>query len=364
MGFAELHSQHTPRVEPAGMSSSPRSPEGGGAARHAASTGRGGPMPLKMLDRRLRFDLKVGRAGWARYLPEDLRPGWLQESEPQANEAAGTPAPSGVCVGRVAGLEEAALGLVQVTGRVRHLSFNPRGSRQVQAAFDAVGSDGERVALARELVGHVDRAARCPHANHVLQKVVAGLQPKAVQFVIDELMEASVGKVARDKYGCRTVQRVIERCPEEQVADMVAELLAESNSLCRHAYGNYVMQNLLEHGAERHRQVLLGSLCEGVRTLGVVPAGCAVIATALKHTDEDNALRLASAVLKEPDVMLAMAAQRHGGLAVTRVLEVLRGPMRNAAINIVASESQALMASRHGIEVVRYIELQAACAGA
>merc|ERR1719277_852214 len=143
-----------------------------------------------------------------------------------------------------------AKGAMAVPGNVWHLSRDPRGCRAVQSALEEASTDKEREALAGELRGNCDRAARCPHANHVLQKIVVKLRPQSLQFVIDEIVEAGVLQVARHKYGCRVIQRLIEHCEELQVQEVIGDLLRNFRLLAKRPYSNYVLQHMLQYGSE------------------------------------------------------------------------------------------------------------------
>ena len=51
-----------------------------------------------------------------------------------------------------------------------------------------------------------------------------------LRFIIDEIMKPgskSVGYLARHKYGCRTLQRLLEHCFQQQTLQIVEGLLAE-----------------------------------------------------------------------------------------------------------------------------------------
>eukprot|EP00913_Durusdinium_trenchii_P035379 g33108.t1 len=98
---------------------------------------------------------------------------------------------------------------------------------------------------------------RCPHANHVLQKCITCSRPQDCQFIVDEIMACNgfVELAARHKYGCRIIQRLLERCPL-QVERIAAAILSDVSGIARHPYGNYVLQNLLEHGTPAHRHRL------------------------------------------------------------------------------------------------------------
>merc|ERR1719401_2249150 len=75
---------------------------------------------------------------------------------------------------------------------------------------------------------------------------------------------SGIRKLAKDKYGCRVMQRLLEQCRPEQLLGITNALLEEAIPLSRNIYGNFVMQHLLEHGTEALRLSLVSLLVENV----------------------------------------------------------------------------------------------------
>lgn len=299
---------------------------------------------------------------WACYLPRRLRP-------------AGVPAPlPGVHGGHLhpkdytpdsqdsLRISPSMASCEPVTGRVWRLSQDATGCREVQHALEASTGQDEREAIAGELRGRIAEAARCPHANHVVQKLVVTMRPQSLQFIIDELM-AGGGSVqaARHKFGCRILQRLLEHCPPAQVSDLVEAVLAEAVPISRHPYGNYVMQHLLEFGTGEQKHRLAQVLEREMRGLGSDTYGCAVVSSALCHSSHGDQLALARTLLKEPGLLVYMACTRHGHLAVTHALQVLEGQERLEARQHLAAESTALCSSRYGRVVVACLDSSVDC---
>lgn len=67
-------------------------------------------------------------------------------------------------------------------------------------------------------------------------------------------------------YGCRVIQRILEHCSPEQIEPLLAELHAEVKRLVTDQYGNYVVQHVLERGAQVDKshivKALMGSIPE------------------------------------------------------------------------------------------------------
>lgn len=137
---------------------------------------------------------------------------------------------------------------------------SPSGCRAVQQAFDDIANATSRDALVRSLKGHVVEAAMSPYANHVLSKCIKVVEPEKLQFIVDELLAGQVCTVAQNKYGCRVLERVIDRFPRSQLSGLIGEILNQSSELCRHNFGNFVMQHIVRYGSPEDRDSVVATL--------------------------------------------------------------------------------------------------------
>jgi len=137
-----------------------------------------------------------------------------------------------------------------VTKAVWSLSTSPSGSRLVQRILD-VASEAQQLAVASQLRGQVLAATRCPHAHHVLQKCIGTCALHRLPFILDEL-GGHVAAVARHRFGCRVLERLLERTWQTEL--LVHEIVSEAAALSVHPFGNFVVQAVLRFGtaAQRH----------------------------------------------------------------------------------------------------------------
>jgi len=212
-------------------------------------------------------------------------------------------------------------GAIAIRGHVWLLSQDAKGCRVVQEAIQEAASEEARAALAAELHGHVAKAFRCPHANHVLQKCIAASSPEQSQFVIDELLgrEGLVGQASRHRYGCRVVQQLMRRCPSAQVQGIADLLLEEALAFSCHPFANFVMQQLLEHGTELQRSRLVHSLACDIGMVARSSPGCNVLGVALAYAPAESRATLARAILQDPTRLRSLAATRAGQVVLQRL---------------------------------------------
>jgi hypothetical protein len=216
---------------------------------------------------------------------------------------------------------------------VWELSRDPEGTFEVQRAIEE-GSEDERLAVAFQLRGHIHEATQCPHANHVLRKVITTMSPPTLNFVVLELLsvgEAGILDIARHRYGCRIIEGLLTHFDTDRLGYLVKYLMKDALSLCTHMYGNFVIQRILEttglHGLELLRETVQSHL----RIIGTNFYGCAVVGKILRHSDDVERLRLARAIISVNGLLAAMGRHRLGKETVELVLAQMHGPDRAAA---------------------------------
>jgi len=238
-----------------------------------------------------------------------------------------------------------------VQGRVWQLCQQQTGCRRVQAALDECGSDQERKALAEELLGHVWEAARCPFGNYVLQRFITLLRPSDCQFIIKEISShggRAPTQLARHRYGCRILQRLLEQCRPEQMEPVTSSLLKEALQLVRHQYGNFVMQRIISHGTPAQQHLLCQVLEPHARDLTTDQNASAVLAKALVHGRSEDKASLARRLLSQPGLLLAASKTRHGHQTALALIRALEGDDLLEAVNMMKCNVASLMQCRYG----------------
>lgn len=221
-----------------------------------------------------------------------------------------------------------------VAHRVWQLSQDARGTFEVQKALEECSSEEERCALAAELRGHVFEATKCPHANHVLRKIITSMPSPALHFIVVELTSRGPGaitEIARHRYGCRILEGLLLHCPLEQLCGIVECLFVEASALCMHIYGNYVMQRLLDNSSPTMRSHLFHMIHANLTAMGTNFYGSAVLGKAVQNGNHAEKLLLARAILNVSGLLAAIARYRHGKVIAELVLTVLEGAEHEAA---------------------------------
>merc|ERR550537_1130640 len=144
------------------------------------------------------------------------------------------------------------------------LAMSASGCRVVQAAVEVAGGE-HRSLMTNYMHGHVAELLDSPHGNHVLQKCIEVLPPDTVQFVLNELCAFPDHglSIARHRFGCRILERLFEHCPAEQTRPLAEGVIENAYVLCRHPFGNYVVQHVLEYGTLSQKNAVVEALIHG-----------------------------------------------------------------------------------------------------
>jgi len=190
----------------------------------------------------------------------------------------------------------------------------------VQQAIEEAKSEADQLALALGLKGNVHPAMQCPHANHVLQKVVNTLSPQSLQFMIDEIVELGpevIRTLAQHRYSCRILEALLLRCTHQQLSLILASLIADAVNLCVHRNANFAMRRVVEH--DEWSVVLIGLLRANLIMVCGSFFGSLVIVHALQKGPSTGQVHLAEAIANEPKALQKIRSFKHGAAIVDLV---------------------------------------------
>lgn len=124
---------------------------------------------------------------------------------------------------------------------------NVHGTRALQKLIDTLASGAEMAAMREVLAPHVFLLVQDGNGNHVVQRVMNRFPPEYSQFVYDVLTnDALIEAISMHRHGCCVMQRALDYASDAQKTCMVAKVIEYSFALVQDAYGNYVVQYVLE----------------------------------------------------------------------------------------------------------------------
>jgi hypothetical protein len=161
-------------------------------------------------------------------------------------------------------VDERVMLIKSVSPRLVNASLNLHGTRSVQKIVELCSIDeenrkkeksGENAqaneeetaadVLTKALTPAAARLCIDSHGNHVIQRILLKLGHKHSKFIFDAVAE-SVGDVARHRHGCCVIQRCLDSPPGPSRSHLVHRIVDKSLELMQDAYGNYVVQYVLD----------------------------------------------------------------------------------------------------------------------
>merc|ERR1711933_325100 len=246
------------------------------------------------------------------------------------------------------------MAIAALKGSVLSFAFDSVGCRIVQQALE-VANAAERELLVCELHGHVVDAMKSPHANFVIQKVVEALPVALASFVAEEIIGMGT-EVARHRYGCRILCRLLEHhsdtdCPATR--ELLDEVLADAAHLCHHSFGRHVIDSALEHGsADRRHKAALAMNVDLLRNARNRNASYIVEKVFCFCGIEDQRMVAMTLLRSGLDRIVALATHECGSHVLKALLRSRCCEHADALKHMLRAESAKLVLSKYGKRVL------------
>lgn len=226
---------------------------------------------------------------------------------------------------------------------VEPLSLSRQGTRVVQNLFDIVNSTNKERIGAR-LRFSAQALYESAHGNHVLAQLIEQLPPASVQFVVATFL-GKEREVSRHNYGCRVMERLLERCADEgNMSRIIDAIVEESEPLCRHPYGNFVVQRLLEQGSPARRSAIFSHVAHKLPALSTHRTASHFVQQLVDYSDDEGKLRIMQELLHSPSPfsLQDVGGSRYGSFVLDLLasLPVTRDIVRAALLPLLPAFTQ------------------------
>ncbi|XP_038977275.1 putative pumilio homolog 8, chloroplastic [Phoenix dactylifera] len=125
------------------------------------------------------------------------------------------------------------------------ISLNTHGTRAVQKLIETLKTPPQIALVISALQPGFLDLIKDLNGNHVVQRCLQSLAPEDNKFIFDAAAEHCVD-IATHRHGCCVLQRCIGHATGEHQAKLVAEISANGLFLAQDAFGNYVVQYILD----------------------------------------------------------------------------------------------------------------------
>lgn len=164
------------------------------------------------------------------------------------------------------------------------IALNQHGTRALQKMIEHLRTDGQVNTIIQSLAHKVVDLVQDLNGNHVIQKCLQVLGAERCQFIYDSVGEACV-IVGTHRHGCCVLQRCIDHAQGYQRNQLVAQITRCAFDLVQDAYGNYVVQYILDLDELNYTRPLCLSFCGKVAALSKQKFSSNVIEKCIRVAD-------------------------------------------------------------------------------
>lgn len=135
----------------------------------------------------------------------------------------------------------------KVSPHLVSIAKNMHGTRAVQKLIECLKAPQQIELIKRALSNHVVELIQDLNGNHVIQRCLNRLSSKDNQFIYDAVTKGdNCVQVATHRHGCCVLQRCIDHASDNQKMQLIQEIILNALALVQDAYGNYVVQYILD----------------------------------------------------------------------------------------------------------------------
>merc|ERR1712224_364050 len=116
-------------------------------------------------------------------------------------------------------------------------------------------------------------------------------------------------------------------------------------------YASFVLQHLLQHGADCHVSTLTRCLMQNLSAMGTDPFSAQVLSLALTHAPKEDSLLLAHVLVAQHDLLVTLSDWRHGYHAARIALQKVSPLQRKPALQKLQLHNEKLRRSRYGKKI-------------
>jgi Pumilio-family RNA binding repeat len=247
--------------------------------------------------------------------------------------------------------EERVMLVKSVSSRLVNASLNLHGTRSVQKVVELCAVDeldgnvsnkeSAAMVLTNSLLPAAARLCIDSHGNHVIQRILLRLSPVHSQFVFDAVA-ASVADVARHRHGCCVIQRCLDSPPSAARSHLVHRIVEKSLELMQDAYGNYVVQYVLDVCTDEDVHAVCESVVGKVNSLAIQKFSSNVMEKCLERCS-DRVKEMYLQEMSDPEHIRELMMDPFGNYVVQRALSVAT---HSQAIRLVEAMRPHLLATQ------------------
>ena len=226
------------------------------------------------------------------------------------------------------------------------ISLNMHGTRAVQKLVESIRTPAEVDLVVGALRSSVVTLIKDLNGNHVIQRCLHHLNSKDNQFIYDAVSRCCVS-VATHKHGCCVLQRTIDYATIPQKRQLVQEIVANSLELVQDAFGNYVVQYILDLGESTIAHGVMQNLLGNISSLSVQKFSSNVVEKVLELANEKMKAKLIEELIN-PERLPRLLQDPYANYVIQKALAVSKKAQFERLVSVIKPHLLALRNTSFG----------------
>ncbi|OUZ99312.1 Pumilio RNA-binding repeat [Macleaya cordata] len=234
--------------------------------------------------------------------------------------------------------------LIMVTsepGELVRISLNTHGTRVVQKLIDTLKTREQISLVISALEPRFIHLMKDPNGNHVVQRCLQCLSSEDNKFIFDAAAKFCID-IATDRHGCCVLQKCISHSMGGRREKLVAEISIHGLFLAQDAYGNYVIQYIVEQLRIPSANATLHSQFQGNYVhLAMQKFSSNVVQKCLQYFNEENRIKIIHELLLSPQFE-QLLQDPFANYVIQTALEVSKGSLHASLAGAIRPHAAAL----------------------
>lgn len=239
-------------------------------------------------------------------------------------------------------------------GELISIALSTHGTRAVQKLIETLSSKEQRKLAISALQPGVVDLIKDLNGNHVVQRCLQRLGPEDSQFIYDAAIDCCV-EIASHRHGCCVLQRCIDFATPNQKHSLIMEVSANALVLSQDAFGNYVVQYVLDLGQAEASQNIMDVLGGHYSDLAVQKFSSNVVEKCLKLGVLDDARENIIREIMHSPALPRLLQDPYGNYVVQSALSVTSGSLHQSLVECVRPYLPALKGTPHGKRILQRV---------
>ncbi|KAJ6796599.1 pumilio-like protein 12-like isoform X1 [Iris pallida] len=240
-------------------------------------------------------------------------------------------------------------------GLLIRISCNMHGTRVVQKVIETLETP-EQISLFVHSLKHpgIISLMKDTNGNHVAQHCLKFFSPEFNEFLYRAAI-AHCTELAVDRQGCCVLQKCILHSEGVWKERILSEICSSSHFLSSNAYGNYVVQYVLESSIPWAKAAVLGQLEGSYEKLSTQKHGSNVVEKCLYRASEEQLVKIVNILMNSPR-FLQIAVDPYGNYVIQTALKQCKGALYSALVGAIRSHRRVLHNNQYGKKVLASIK--------